>query len=117
MGFANPIVDQFGFLKLSKDTMINFFAPDIPKSEAEILAVTQGKFHNTTLTQASTEVAWRKKPSWYIVSKEDQMISPDVLRSMAKKINASTTELQTSHVPMLSKPNRVAQVILEATGT
>ena len=59
-------------------------------------------------------VAWKSKPSWYIVATGDQAISPDEERFFAKRMNATTTELDASHVPMLSKPRDVSAVIMEA---
>jgi len=83
-------------------------------SEAKLIAATQGKLHKDTLNETIDQVAWKSKPSWYIVSSKDQMIAPSLLRSMARNILAKTYELPTSHVPMLSKPAEVAKVILEA---
>jgi pimeloyl-ACP methyl ester carboxylesterase len=59
-------------------------------------------------------VAWKTKPSWYIVAKKDRAIDPDEERFFAKRINATTTELDTSHVAMLSKPRDVSAVIIDA---
>ena len=61
-----------------------------------------------------SKVAWKTKPSWYIVAKKDQAIAPDEERFFAKRMKATTTELDTSHVPMLSKPKDVAAVVMDA---
>ena len=58
--------------------------------------------------------AWKNKPNYYIVSAQDRMIAPDLERAYAKKLNATTTTLQASHVPMVSQPAKVAEVILAA---
>ena len=113
-GFAKPLVDKEGFLSLSEETIINYFAPDLPVEEARLIAVSQGKLHKKVLDERITTAAWEQKPSWFVVSSNDHMIAPDVLRAQAKKINAKTTELATSHVPMLAKPQAVADVILKA---
>jgi pimeloyl-ACP methyl ester carboxylesterase len=60
--------------------------------------------------------AWRVKPAWYIVASNDRMISPELEKTMAKKINARTVILPTSHVVMLAEPGRVAKVIADAAG-
>ncbi len=65
-------------------------------------------------TGGSLKDAWKTKPSWYIVSKLDGAIAPDEERFFRKRMKATTTELNTSHVPMLSKPNDVAAVIMNA---
>lgn len=58
--------------------------------------------------------AWKTKPSWYIVGKQDRTVHPDLERAMAKRMNATTYELDSSHVPMLSQPERVLEVIRAA---
>jgi pimeloyl-ACP methyl ester carboxylesterase len=58
--------------------------------------------------------AWRSKPSWYIVGKKDRTVHPDLERFFAKRMGATTTELDSSHVPMLSQPERVLDVIRDA---
>lgn len=116
-GFANPIVDSHGFIRLSEQTILEHFAPDIPKAEAKLIAAGQGRLHKDTLDQVITKAAWKTKPSWFIVSSNDQMIAPDVLRLTGKKIGAKVYELPTSHVAMLSKPKKVAKIILEAAAS
>lgn len=116
-GFAKPTVDEDGFIRLEEKTVIKYFASDLPESEAKLIAAGQGKLHKDTLDQRVSVAAWESKPSWFIVSANDNMIAPDVMRLMAKKIGANTTELSTSHVPMLSKPEDVAAVILDAANS
>ena len=116
-GFKKPIVDKEGFIRLADETFTQYFAPDIPESEARLIAATQGYLHKDALDQVPAFEAWSSKPSWFIVSTNDQMIAPDVLRLEAKKIGAKTVELPTSHVPMLSKPEEVAKTIIEAAAT
>ena len=61
-------------------------------------------------------VAWQSKPSWYIVAKQDHTVHPDRQRASAKRMGATTVELDTSHVPMLSQPDKVLDVIRRAVG-
>jgi len=58
--------------------------------------------------------AWRTKPTYYVLGLNDQTVHPELQRFVAKRMNAKTTELQSSHVPMLSQPQRVYEVILDA---
>jgi pimeloyl-ACP methyl ester carboxylesterase len=58
--------------------------------------------------------AWKSKPSWYIVGKNDHTVHPDLERFFAKRMGATTYELDSSHVPMLSQPERVLDVIRAA---
>jgi pimeloyl-ACP methyl ester carboxylesterase len=59
-------------------------------------------------------VAWKSKPSWYIVGKKDRTVQPDLQRKLAKRMKATTHELETSHLPMLSQPKLVVDVIRAA---
>jgi pimeloyl-ACP methyl ester carboxylesterase len=59
-------------------------------------------------------VAWQSKPSWYIVATEDRTIQPDLERFVAKRMGATVVELRSSHVPMLSQPQAVLDVIRNA---
>ena len=62
----------------------------------------------------SPGVAWKTKPSWYIVATNDRTINPDYERFAAKRIRANVTEVESSHVVMLSQPKAVTEVILQA---
>jgi pimeloyl-ACP methyl ester carboxylesterase len=112
--FTAPIVDKQGFMTLPIDAVVKHFASDLPPAEARVVAATQGPVNVSAFSTKVSTVAWKTKPSWYIVSKLDGAISPDEERFFAKRMKATTTELNTSHVPMLSKPNEVAVVIMDA---
>ena len=58
--------------------------------------------------------SWKAKPSWYIVAKNDRTVQPELERFLAKRMGATTVEMESSHVPMLSKPDRVLEVIRSA---
>ena len=112
--FTAPIVDKEGFMSLPTDAVVKHFASDLPASEARVVAATQGPINVSAFGAKVSGVAWKTKPSWYIVSKLDGAIAPDEERFFAKRMKATTTELKTSHVPMLSQPQAVAAVILDA---
>jgi len=59
-------------------------------------------------------VAWRSKPSWYISATEDRTVNPELQRSVSKRMGATTVEVKSSHVPMLSRPREVLEVIRKA---
>lgn len=111
---AAPIVDKQGFMSLSTDVFVKHFASDLPVAEARVLAAAQGPILAAAFGTKVSAAAWRTKPSWYIVGTLDEAIAPDEERFFAKRMKATTTELNTSHVPMLSKPHDVAAVILDA---
>jgi len=114
--FPSAIVDSGGVMTLPPDAISRFFAPDLPAAETSIIAATQGSVFVRAFDDKVTETAWSSKPSWYIVAANDRMIDPDIQRAAAEKIGATVTVLQSSHVPMLSKPREVADVIFAAAG-
>src|SRR3984893_12488849 len=113
-GFETIKPDAAGFLFLTPEGVAKNFAPDLPAAQTKVMAATQGPIFGKTFDEKVTNAAWKTKPSWYIVAAKDRMIQPDVERAMAKKINATTTTLPTSHVPMLSRPRDVEAVIVAA---
>ena len=112
-GFSDPVVSD-GYIRLKEETIIKYFAQDLPLKEAKNIAAVQGRFHVSTLGAKVSSPAWKSKPSYYIVSDKDQTISPQVEGEMAKKINATTFHLPASHVSMLSMPDKVADIIIKA---
>jgi pimeloyl-ACP methyl ester carboxylesterase len=110
---AAPNVDAKGFLTLSADAFKKF-GSDLPVNEALVAAATQGPIAASAFGAQVSGVAWKTKPSWYIVSTLDQAIAPDEERFFAKRMKATTTELKASHVSMLSQPKAVAAVIMDA---
>ena len=64
----------------------------------------------------TTVAAWRSKPSWYAVSKLDQTINPDLERFLAKRMNATTVEVDAGHLSLVSHPQEIADLILAAAG-
>jgi pimeloyl-ACP methyl ester carboxylesterase len=113
-GLAHPIASADGFLTLSPDTVAKDFAQDVGAQESNLIAVTQGPIAAANFDAKITTPAWSSRPSWYIVAAKDRMIQPDAERAFAKRIKATTTELQASHVPMVSQPEAVADVIVAA---
>jgi pimeloyl-ACP methyl ester carboxylesterase len=102
---------------LSPDGVETAFAQDLSKKERALLIAVQAQTSGSIIGAKPTTAAWKTKPDWYIVSTNDRMISPDHERSMAKQMKAKTTELASSHVPMLSRPKEVAKVILDAVAS
>jgi len=106
--------DPAGFVSLSREGMIHYFAPDLPDSETRVMAVTQIPVAASAFATKLTNAAWTAKPSWYAIAGDDKMISPDLQRALVQKIGATSITLPTSHVPMLSRPAEVAAFIVEA---
>jgi pimeloyl-ACP methyl ester carboxylesterase len=93
---------------------IECFAGDLSEQEKKLVYATQGAPKPDLFDAKVGGTAWRSKPSWYIVAKNDRTVQPDLERAMAKRMGATTYELDSSHVPMLSQPERVLDVIRTA---
>ena len=106
--------DDTGYLSLPADAMAHDFAPDVPREETNLMAVGQVPINSKAFNEKVSVAAWKTKPSYFIVAANDRMMAPDLQSSMARKIGAKTIVLNTSHAPMLSEPEQVANVILEA---
>jgi pimeloyl-ACP methyl ester carboxylesterase len=106
--------DKSGFLKLTPKGVAEDFAQDLSAREIAILTATQGPVSVAAMKGEVTVPAWKSKPSWYIVAANDRAISPDLEAAQAKKIGATTTTVNSSHVIMLAQPSKVAAVILDA---
>ncbi|NWD04149.1 alpha/beta fold hydrolase [Pseudomonas gingeri] len=113
-GYASLKPDDQGFVYLTPASMATNFAQDLPKKETQLMTATQQPIQVKAITDVLTAQAWKDKKTYYIVAARDRMISPELEHQFATKIKAETTELPTSHVPMLSQPQRVADVIMKA---
>ena len=100
--------------RLSEEAFLRDFAQDLPRAKARALYAAQWPVHKDLLTGKTTQAAWQSKPSWYAVSTEDRTINPDLQRFMAKRMNAKTIEVRASHVSLVSRPKKIANLILEA---
>jgi pimeloyl-ACP methyl ester carboxylesterase len=99
---------------LSETAFLRDFAGDLPAARAKVLYAAQQPFHKALLAGKIQHAAWRSKPSFYAVSAEDRTINPDLERFMAKRMGATTIELQASHVSLISHPQEIADLILQA---
>jgi len=101
---------------LSEEAFLRDFAGDIPPEKARILYAVRSPFARQLLTGKTTTAAWRSKPSWYAVSTQDRTINPDLERFMAKRMGATTMEVDSSHLSLISHPDVIAKLILDAAG-
>src|SRR5437899_2282600 len=91
-----------------------YFCGDLSEQEQKLVWATQGVPKPDLFEAKVGGTAWKSKPSWYIVAKKDQTVHPDLERAMAKRMGATTYEVDSSHVPMLSQPGFVLDVIRNA---
>jgi pimeloyl-ACP methyl ester carboxylesterase len=110
------IVFSNGWGQLTEAAFLRDFAGDLPPAKARLLYAVQEPFQKTLLAGRVTHAAWREKPSFYAVSTEDRTINPDLERFMAKRMRAKTIEVKASHLSLISQPEIIAKLILEAAG-
>ena len=111
---TSTVKDAAGYVAVDVAKFHAVFAADVPKREADVMAVTQKPINGATFGQSVSAAAWKTIPSWYVVTQQDHAINPDLERFYAKRIKARTTELASSHVVYISHPREVAKVIVEA---
>jgi len=102
--------------RLSEEAFLRDFAGDLPAAKAKVLYAVQQPFHKALLTGKTAHAAWRSKPSYYAVSTEDRTINPDLERFMARRMGARTIEVKASHLSLISHPEEITRLILEAAG-
>ncbi|WP_213955461.1 MULTISPECIES: alpha/beta fold hydrolase [unclassified Variovorax] len=108
------LVTSGGFAQLSEEAFLRDFAGDIDPVKARVLYAVQGRVASTLFNGRTTVAAWRSKPSWYQVSSNDRTINPDLERFLAQRMKARTIELPSSHLGLISHPDEITDLILEA---
>ena len=109
------VTDGAGFVYQTVDGMLKNIAPDLPVEEAR--AVTQGRLAGKAFGQPVAIAAWKAKPCWFIVTTEDRVVSTELQRAEANRMEARITVIQSSHMSLLSHPGEVAAVIEDAAAT
>jgi pimeloyl-ACP methyl ester carboxylesterase len=105
-----------GFTRLSEESFLKYFANGVEHKKAEVLYAVQEPTAASLFGERTTAAAWHSKPSWYAVSKLDQTINPDLERFLAKRMKATTVELEAGHLSLVSHPKEIADLILAAAG-
>ena len=113
---STGVVKADGFFWLNEVSFLRDFAGDLDPARARALYAVQGRGADALPITKTTTAAWRDKPTWYQVSTEDRTINPELQRFLAKRMNATTIELDSSHVSLASHPKEIADLILLAAG-
>jgi pimeloyl-ACP methyl ester carboxylesterase len=113
-GLGGVADDGTGRLRMSAESWIGNVAQDLPEAEARVLSAIAPPLGVATFGDKVTRAAWEDLPNWYVVSTEDRAVSVELQRQLARRLNARTTELKTSHMSLMSAPRAVADVILAA---
>ena len=111
---AHLFTDARGFGWLSEEDFVEHFAADVDSTKAHVMYAVQQPLASSAFTDVMGVPAWRFLPSWYLVAKNDEALPPDAERQFAGRMGATTTEIPSSHVPMVSHPTEVAQLIATA---
>jgi len=102
--------------QLSEAAFLRDFAGDLPPAKARALYAVQQPFERRLLAGRTTQAAWRSKPSYYAVSTDDRTINPELERFMARRMGATTIEVKASHLSLISQPDIITKLILQAAG-
>jgi pimeloyl-ACP methyl ester carboxylesterase len=105
-----------GFTTISEEAFLRSFANGVEHKKAEVLYAVQEPTAASLFGERTTVAAWHSKPSWYAVSNLDQTINPDLERFLAKRMNATTVEVETGHLSLVSHSKEIADLILAAAG-
>jgi pimeloyl-ACP methyl ester carboxylesterase len=105
-----------GFAQLSEAAFLNDFANGVDPATARLLYAAQASNVATLTSEKTTTAAWRSKPSWYAVSTQDRTINPDLQRFLARRMKATTIEVDSGHLSLVSHPREIAGLILTAAG-
>ncbi len=108
---AHMFIDAQGSGWLSEDDFVNHFAADVDPVKARVMFAVQQALSASALGDVMRKPAWKSLRSWYMVASKDQAIPPDAERLFAKRMNATTVEVPSSHVAMVSHPDEVAKLI------
>jgi pimeloyl-ACP methyl ester carboxylesterase len=110
------IEDHGGFTRLSEDAFLKYFANGVAREKAQVLYAVQQLTAASLFGDRTTVAAWRSKPNFYAVSKNDGTIAPGFERFLAERMKATTIELDAGHLSMVSHPREIADLILAAAG-
>ena len=111
---AHLFTDKQGFAWLSEDDFVNHFAGDVNPTSAKVMYAVQQPLAGSAFADVMGEPAWKSLPSWYLVATDDEAIPPDAERQFARRMGATTVEVPSSHVAMVSHPKEVVELIESA---
>src|SRR5438128_5877874 len=108
---AHLFTDKQGFGWLSEDDFVHHFAADVDPVKAKVMYAVQQALAGSAFTDVMGVPAWKSQPTWYLVASDDEAIPPDAERLFASRMGATTIEVPSSHVAMVSHPDEVATLI------
>ncbi|WP_263415067.1 alpha/beta fold hydrolase [Terriglobus aquaticus] len=106
--------DADGFIWMPDEGFANAFAQNATQEQLVISRAVQRPIAVRSIQEAAPAPAWKSKPTWYLVAEDDRMINPKTQRFMARRMNATVRSLLVDHTPLLTAPDSVVDIILEA---
>jgi pimeloyl-ACP methyl ester carboxylesterase len=113
---AHLFTDPRGFAWLSEADFVGHFAADVDPVQAQVMHAVQQPLASSAFGEVMGVPAWKTLPSWYLVAADDQALPPQAERMFASRMGATTVEIPSSHVAVVSHPGDVAQLITSAAG-
>ncbi|HEY0719271.1 MAG TPA: alpha/beta hydrolase [Streptosporangiaceae bacterium] len=111
---AHLDIDPQGFAWIPEDDFVHHFAGDIEPVKARAMYAVQQALSASTLQDVMEVPAWKSHPTWFLVATRDEAIPPDAERQFAQRMGATTIEVESGHVAMVSHPDEVTQLIKTA---
>jgi pimeloyl-ACP methyl ester carboxylesterase len=111
---AHLRTDEQGFTWIPQDDFVNHFAADVDQVQANVMYAVQQPAHVSVVGEPMGTPAWKTLPTWYLVAKNDEAIPPEAQRLFAQRMGATTVEIKSSHVPMVSHPEAATDLIVKA---
>ena len=108
------LVYEHGFGGLTEHAFLNDFANGVDPVKARTLYAVQGRVSEILFTERVTVAAWRSRPCWYAVSRQDRTTSPELERFLANRMNATTIEIDSGHLSLITHPQEVTDLIIQA---
>ena len=108
---AHLIVDEQAFAWLPEEDFVTYFASDVERSRAKVMYAVQQGLSMSTFEDVMGVPAWKSQATWYLVATNDEAIPPDVERMFAKRMGATTIEVPSGHLAMVSHPAEVVRLI------
>jgi pimeloyl-ACP methyl ester carboxylesterase len=106
--------DADGFIWMPDSGFEHAFAQNATTAQVALLKAVQRPIAVKSIQEPSPAPAWKSKPTWYLLAEEDRMINPETQRFMAERMKATILSFAVDHTPLLTAPDKVADVILEA---
>jgi len=114
---AHPDIDEQRFAWLPEEDFVNHFAADVDRVKAKVMFAVQQPLHWSAVEEVMGVPAWKSLPSWFLIADGDQVIPPDAQRQFAARMGATTVEVRSNHVAMVSHPDEVLKLIKAAAET